>query len=181
MFTYQIDDDISLVQMMPYMADDLYALIEKNRAHLEPWFPWAERTKSVDDITNFLQSCLEKQAKNEGFEAIITYQGKMAGVIGCHNWSHKRKIAEIGYWLDQDMQGKGIMHAAATAMINAFFNEYGMNRIVIRARSQNAPSCNVAKKLGFTHESTEQDGDCDQNGVFYDYEIYRLLAREWKS
>lgn len=181
MFTYQIDDDISLKQIMPYMADEFHALIEKNRGYLNPWFPWVEKTTSVADTSNFLKSCLDKQAKNEGFEAMISFQGKIVGIIGCHNWSNSRKVAEIGYWLDQDMQGKGIMHAAATAMINAFFNEYGMNRIVIRARSHNAPSCNVAKKLGFTHESTEQDGDCDQNGVFYDYEIYRLLAREWKS
>ena len=181
MFIHQIDENISLRQMGHHMADEAYALVKKNETHLTSWFPWVARTKSVDDTTNFIKSCIEKQANDAGFEAFIYYQDKMVGVIGYHNWSKSRKLAEIGYWLDADMQGKGIMHVAASAMIDMAFHDFNLNRIVIMARSHNAASRNVAQKLGFTHESTERDGDCDKNGVFYDFEIYSLLAREWKS
>ncbi len=49
----------------------------------------------------------------------------------------------------------------------------------IKARSQNHASQHVASALGFTHEGTEREADCDAKGHFYNMECYSLLESEW--
>ena len=88
------------------------------------------------------------------------------------------RITEIGYWLSEKAQGKGIMTRAVKKLIAFAFEERGMNRIVIKCAVGNTKSKNIPKRLGFTYEGTERDGELLAGGIYTDIEVYSLLKRD---
>jgi ribosomal-protein-serine acetyltransferase len=88
--------------------------------------------------------------------------------------------ADIGYWLSEHYNGRGFMTAAVEKLIQIGFEEYGLNRQVIRAMSHNSASRNVAERLSFTHEGCQRQA-ANQYGTYYDLEVYSLLKSEWSA
>ena len=74
-------------------------------------------------------------------------------VIFATHFSLTGKNAELGYWLDIDYTGKGIMQEAISLLEKELFNK-GLVKIIIKADTQNDKSAQVAKKLGYTLEAT---------------------------
>ncbi|MCK6441038.1 MAG: GNAT family N-acetyltransferase, partial [Planctomycetes bacterium] len=94
------------------------------------------------------------------------------------DWSHKR--TEIGYWLDELYQGRGIMTRAVNALMTYGFEELKLNAIRIRCATGNAASRAIPERLGFAHEGTARQWEC-LYGVYHDSEGYSMLASEWKE
>jgi len=67
---------------------------------------------------------------------------------------------EIGYWLRDDVTGRGYATEAARAMLSLARRLPGMRRVEIRCDSRNAPSMAVAERLGF-HRAAESVGSFD--------------------
>lgn len=57
------------------------------------------------------------------------------------------------------------------------FEKLELNKILIRAATENSASNNVAKRLGFRLEGVLRD-DVQLNGVFYDGAVYGLLRQD---
>ncbi len=85
----------------------------------------------------------------------------------------------IGYWLGGEYEGKGIMTRACTALIDYGFGELGLNRIVIRASTENTRSQAVPLRLGFTREGVERQAEW-LNDHFIDMIVYSMLRSEWQ-
>jgi ribosomal-protein-serine acetyltransferase len=116
--------------------------------------------------------------KDLGFSLCIFYQGKMVGTVGLHYIDKSDFKTEIGYWLSEDQQGKGIMHRSCLALIDYCFNVLKLHRIEIRCTVHNMASQRVAKKLGFKQEGILRDASY-HNGAFYDIIVYSMLAYEF--
>jgi RimJ/RimL family protein N-acetyltransferase len=56
---------------------------------------------------------------------------------------------EIGYWLREDVTGRGYATEAARAMLTLAAGMEGMLQVEIRCDAQNAPSAAVPARLGF--------------------------------
>ncbi|MBH1988537.1 MAG: GNAT family N-acetyltransferase [Myxococcaceae bacterium] len=151
----------------------LYHLLLKNKEHLAPWFEWAHDIGSILDCTEFIQ-----QSQNRDFG--IWNDGTMIGVVGHHaiNWRHKH--AEIGYWIAQDWQGKGLVQQAASSLIAYLLHQYQLNRIEILCTVHNQRSRKLAEKLGFTYEGIQREGYLFRDR-YWDVACYSLLAREFRA
>jgi ribosomal-protein-serine acetyltransferase len=101
------------------------------------------------------------------------------GACGYARMSWEKRMAEIGYWLDKDMQGKGIITRATRALVTCAFQEYGLNKVEIHAAVGNKRSRAVPERLGFTQEGILRQAQW-LNGRAHDMVIYRILASEWK-
>jgi hypothetical protein len=77
---------------------------------------------------------------------------KLVGDIGYHpiDWADRK--AEIGYWLGESFQGKGLMTEACKTLITYAFAELGLNKVEIHCAAENIRSCAIPKRLGFTQE-----------------------------
>lgn len=94
-------------------------------------------------------------------------------------WVDKtNKIAEIGYWLDKDFQGKGIMVNTVKFLINYGFKKLKLEKLIISVVRENLKSLTIQKKLGFTHEKTLKNTPCP-NCNFLDHEIYSIQKKDW--
>lgn len=60
--------------------------------------------------------------------------------------------AHIGYWIDRNFANRGYTSQAVLLVSDFGFLQLGLHRIEINVRPENAASCRVAEKAGFTFE-----------------------------
>lgn len=65
-------------------------------------------------------------------------------------------MANIGYWIDRDQAGRGLMPAAIALATDYCFQVLGLHRVEINIRPENAPSLRVVQKLGFRDEGRRE-------------------------
>ena len=180
MFYTTIGDGAELRLLEERHAARLFALVDRNRAHLREWLPWLDTNTSVEASLHFIRHALQQFANNDGFQAGIWFEGDLAGVIGYHaiDWAN-RKTA-LGYWLGASFQGKGLMTRACQALVDYAFNELDLNRLEIRCAVGNTRSCAIPQRLGFQQEGLLRQVEWLYDH-FVDHVVYSVLAREWHA
>ncbi len=178
MFTCRIDDSLELRPLEPAHADDLYAVVEANRAYLRRWMGWVDKTKSVDDIRDFIRRSLEQHARDDGFVAGVWHEGRIVGTIGMLYLRTEPRRTEIGYWLAEPLQGKGIITRGCRRLLDHLFGEPRLNRVEIRCATENHRSRAIAQRLGFKEEGVLRQMQVI-DGQFVDPAVYGMLAGEW--
>ena len=104
------------------------------------------------------------QQDAETFIAFVTQQdqptvwaievaGEAAGTIGITLGTDIERVgAEIGYWLGEPYWGRGITTEALTAVTKSSLAHFQLQRIFALPFANNAPSCRVLEKAGYTRE-----------------------------
>lgn len=174
----QVDEDLQLRPHEMCYAEMLFALTERNQAHLSAWQSWASET-SLESQKAFVKQALYGFAEGRSLEMGIWYRGQLVGAIGLHDIDEADSKGEIGYWLDAAMQGKGIVTRACRIMTSYAFTHYALHRVEIHCAAGNQRSRAVPERLGFT-----QDGIMRQSqllhGQYVDMVIYSMLVDEWQ-
>ncbi|CAM3478707.1 GNAT family protein [Hydrogenibacillus schlegelii] len=179
MFELIADEEVALKPLSYREVPALYALTDRHRDRLSVWLPWVRR-HTLTDTYAFVDQSMAQLRRNEGFQAGIFYRGTLVGVIGYHRIDWENKKTSLGYWLDPTVQGRGIMTRAARTMVDHAFFHLGLNRLEIRAATENTRSRRVAERLGFTLEGIIREAEW-LGDRFVDHAVYGLLAREWKA
>jgi [ribosomal protein S5]-alanine N-acetyltransferase len=78
--------------------------------------------------------------------------GSLIGHVGL---SPARGSVEIGYGIEQQLQGKGLASEAARAMSGWALTELGLPEVLGLVAAGNLRSCRVLEKAGFVRESDE--------------------------
>jgi ribosomal-protein-serine acetyltransferase len=180
MFRLALSEGIELRLVEERHAEAMFAVVDRNRAYLREWLPWVDATTGPASVVEFIRKTLHQFARNEGFAVGIWAAGQYFGGVGFHtiNWVDRK--VEIGYWLDREQQGKGLMSASCRAMIAHAFEELKLNRVEIRCATGNQPSNRVAQRLGFRLEGTLRSAGL-LYGTYHDLNIYGLLVSEWEE
>ena len=177
MFALTVDDEIELRLVEQRHVDALQTLIERNLDHLRPWMPWVHEDASRDGLASWVRLSLERHAAGNGFYAAIWHRTEIAGTIGL-DVNQRQRSAEIGYWLDRDLQGGGLITRSVRALVGACFGDLGLHRVEILCSPENVRSCAVAERLGFVHEGilreAERIGD-----RYQDLAVYGMLSADW--
>ena len=178
MFSCDVGGGVSLTLIDKGDAEELFALVDDSRMYLRDWLPWVDAHASVEDTHTFIASSQKQYADGNGFQCCIRHQDKIVGVIGFHriDWFHKH--AEIGYWLAEHAQGRGIMTRCCRALVDFAFKDYKLHRIEIIAAVANKKSRAIPERLGFTYEGTLRGKEW-LNDHFVDGAVYSMLDDEW--
>ncbi|WP_270322003.1 GNAT family N-acetyltransferase [Weissella confusa] len=91
----------------------------------------------------------------------------------------KQNLAEIGYALNKDYWGKGIMTEALIAGIKIGFETLGLNRIQTDHAPENIGSGRVMEKAGMQYEGTLRQFERLPNGQYVDSKIYSILSSDY--
>lgn len=177
-FSLRIDEQIELRLLEQRHADELFALVQENRNYLREWLPWVDETHSVADSQKFIQESLMQMAQNKGFQAGIWFDRQIVGVIGYFRLSWVNKRVEIGYWLGERFQGKGLITKACRTLVDYAFKELGLNRVEIRCALGNTKSRQIPERLGFFLEGVLRQ-DAWLHDHLVDLVVYGILASEW--
>jgi len=160
-------------------AAAIYQLIDSSRQYLRQWLPFVDHSHAVADTEQFLRSVTSPANTTEKV-FVILYHEQVAGIIGFKGIDRLNNKVEIGYWLGQDFQGKGLMYRACSTLVAYAFEQMRMNRIQINVGVGNTRSSNIPKKLGFRLEGIQRAGEL-LNGTYHDLEMYSLLQKEWEG
>ncbi len=173
----QVLDDVVLSPLSEKDIPDIFNTLNNERDYMRVWLPFVDSTHEIDDTRNFVISNLGTVDKH----FTISYQGKIVGLVGFKDTDSANKKTEIGYWLSQHAQGKGIMVHSVLKLIEYAFSEMGMNRIQIKVAVENHRSKQIPEKLGFLLEGVERDGELLVDNVYTDINVYSLLKKEFKD
>ena len=176
-FTLAVDSVIELRQLERGEAAMLFALTEKNCTYLRRWLPWLDDTYSVDDSRAFIESGHERYANRESMELGVWHRSSLVGMVAFNQFAWGSRGGELGYWLDAEAQGSGLMTRACRALMAHGFSELDLHRVEIRCAVNNLKSRAIPERLGFRHEGRLREVEWLYDH-FVDQIVYGLLARE---
>ncbi len=179
MFTCKLDEYAELKPLELHQADDLFQLVDENRAYLRQWLSWVDRNTRLQDSQVFIEQSLKEYAERKELQAGIWSNNKLVGLIGFHQVDWMNKRTSIGYWIAEECQGKGLVTRACQAMMEYVFKELQLNRVEIYCATDNLRSQKIPERLGF-----KKEGVFRQAAWLYDHfedlVVYSMLAEEWK-
>lgn len=171
----ELDDDVYLRPPRKDDVDRVLEIVTRNYDHLRTFMEWAKPDYDESDARAWLDRAV---GNPEAMNFLICRGDKMIGTMGFAEFDHAAGVTEIGYWIDREEEGKGIMGRACRRLVDFAFDELGMNRIQIRCASANVRSAAIPKKLGFRLEGIQRQ-HIMRNGKIYDFMIFGLLRDEW--
>ena len=84
---------------------------------------------------------------------VLTYDGRLVGQVTVSGITYgSLRAAHIGYWIDQQYAGHGLMPFAVAMACDHLLGTLRLHRVEIAMRVENEPSRRVAEKLGFRFE-----------------------------
>ncbi|MFD2178434.1 GNAT family N-acetyltransferase [Veronia pacifica] len=180
MFTIDIDNEISLALVQPSFAAKLYKIVSSQQEYLNQWLPWPKYCQKEQDFDGFIKSSLAAFAENKGMTTAIIYQGELVGIVSYNDISLALKKGVIGYWLSEPFQGKGIISRAVSMIIHMGFEHYQLEKVEIRAATENIASRSVAERLHFELEGVITNAE-NLHGRIIDHAVYGLSFDTWQS
>jgi RimJ/RimL family protein N-acetyltransferase len=105
----------------------------------------------------------------------ITINDEVAGGIGLEpRQDVYRKTAILGYWLSEELWGRGIMPEAVKLVTEYAFKKLDFIRIQASVYSKNPASMRVLEKAGYIKEGIMRNAVIKQ-GVIMDEHLYAIL------
>lgn len=109
---------------------------------------------TISDAKDFISSMLSADTNNV-FAWAIAVDHIAVGSIGVFRKDNVHRLtAEMGYYIDEDYWGKGIVTEAVKQACAYIFDKTDIVRIFADPYSFNSGSCRVLEKAGFTYEGT---------------------------
>ncbi len=173
-----LSEETELRVVHPDDAEELFAVIERNRERLREWLPWVVPEYSLESARNFLANSAAETAERRGLTMTIRHRGAICGAISLHRINERPRNTSIGYWLDEAHQGKGIMTAACRAMVTKGFRNFGLHRIEIRCATWNHRSSAIPRRLEFLEEGILREAEW-LHDRWVDLRVFSMLAQDW--
>src|SRR5688572_8167019 len=105
-------------------AEKYFTLVENNRKRLEDFFSGTvAKTKTVEDTKKFLTELMERTAAKTFFPYGIFDRdtNEIIGYIHVMNFDWNIPKAEIGFFIDSNFAGKGIISKAVVVLMDYYF------------------------------------------------------------
>ncbi len=164
----------------PWMAEEFLTHIDRGRATIDPWIPWASFSTDLASARATLQRYADKQAADAGRIDGIWLEGTLVGGVMFPRFDAATGNCEIGVWSEPAGEGHGLITAAARLLVAYAFEERGMQRIEWITTPRNKRSSAVAQRLGMTLDGVLRK-EFSHHGERLDSEVWSLLAEEWKG
>ncbi|MFM6974298.1 MAG: GNAT family N-acetyltransferase [Agromyces sp.] len=177
------DGDCSVRMIRRRDAHELHGLLSANRTWLEPWeatYPSqrASVQPSLADIRASIRVLRRQARAGSTVPCVIEWRGRMVGQLNVSSVARgSLSSAVIGYWIAEDAAGQGLTTRAVALITDWCFSSFGLHRMEICVRPENAASQRVVQKLGFRFEGLRRRF-IHINGAWADHFCYALVREE---
>lgn len=164
------------------LPEELYKLIDKNKNHIGKTFPVTlANSDSPKKAENFLAVSLHKEKNKEGyyFYARNTKTNALIGYLCVKTIDYRISKCELGYFIDEDFQGKGITSNMVANALDFCFGELVMNKVFICTSEINLASQRIALKHNFKQEGILRDEFRNGDGELQNTVYFGLLKSEY--
>jgi ribosomal-protein-serine acetyltransferase len=177
---FVIDRSTSLRVLHEDDVRELFELTDDNRANLRRWLPWLDVVTREADTRAYVRSTIKQRKEGRGPVFGIFHESNLAGVVGFLPIDRVNRFGEIGYWLAENRQGRGIMTESCRFVVRYGFLTLDLNRIQIAAAVENRQSRAIPERLGFELEGILRARE-NLYGTFVDHAVYALLRSEFDA
>jgi ribosomal-protein-serine acetyltransferase len=174
-----IDHEIRIELIEEKHIQPIFEMVDGNRNHLRQWLPFVDKMQTVEFAQNFVKETQQRNQEGNEFAFVIIDNETFVGRIGVYKIDNKNKIGEIGYWIIQDSQGKGIATKCCKQLIEFCFRELRLNRIEIKCGTGNLKSATIPQRLNFTKEGIMRQAELLYD-EFIDLNLFSLLNNDEK-
>jgi ribosomal-protein-alanine N-acetyltransferase len=114
----------------------------------------------------------------QGMPFVVEVGGVFAGQVTVNNIVRgSAQFASVGYWLDRELAGRGVMPTAVALVIDHCFRAAGLHRIEVAIRPENSNSLRVMEKLSIP-EVGYAPRYLHIDGAWRDHRIYAITVEE---
>ena len=179
-FALRLDDELALRLRERHHAGELYARIDAERDHLVAGtLTWA-RDLTPEGAERMVVTGLDQFRRGDGWQADLCWRGRAVGSLGLHFLDGPGGSTEVGYWLQREFEGRGLVTRAMRGLHRHFFEGRGLERVAIGTVRGNDRSEAVVRRLGYRPEAVLRHALLvgDEPG---DLAFYGLLRSEWAA
>ncbi|MGL5833447.1 MAG: GNAT family N-acetyltransferase [Waterburya sp.] len=159
------------------VEEDWQELLSLHQRSKEFHFPWVFPSLTQEDYQTYLCRC-----RNEDFEGLLVCNLSSMKIVGVANLSQifygAFQNAYLGYYVDVDFAGQGLMLEGIRLVINHAFYTLGLHRVEANIQPENTASINLVKRLGFTKEGFSRRY-LKINEKWCDHERWALTSENW--
>lgn len=159
--------------------------LRRNASHLRPWTPTPKPGDDPWSLTSVSQSVLAQRREwkaGQAFAMLLFPREDDGRVIGRIALGAVRRgpfqNAYLGYWIDFERQGHGLMTEAVAAATSFAFGPAGLHRVQAAVMPDNAASLRVLEKAGYRKEGTARNY-LNIAGQWADHVLYAVTIEDW--
>jgi [ribosomal protein S5]-alanine N-acetyltransferase len=177
------DGELTVRPLSTADADAWRSARQRNAAWLVPWDatvpPGGEARPS--SFKNLVRRLTRQARHGTTYPFAIELDHRFAGQVTVNNVVRgSAMFASVGYWIDKEFAGRGVMPRAVAMVIDHCFTTAGLHRIEVAIRPENSNSLRVVEKLGirevgYAPKYLHIDGD------WRDHRIYAITAEECRE
>ena len=173
-----------LVTLRPSAERDIDSIFNACQDPLIPAFTTVPANYTIDHAIDFVRSDPFSFSERRELRFVIDYGNgddlRFAGVISLHTINIKNHTAEIGYWMEKSMRGKGIGTIAAKMITDYGFRSLGFRRIDGLADVENTASQKLLTSAGFQKEGILRNKVTRDDGRQIDMALFATTDITWK-
>ena len=140
------------------------------------------RSTCVEDMHELIEKVHADAEETIGISWGIQFRDSpgLIGSIGLYRIQKEHFRAEVGYILNPNHWGQGLMTEALKAVLKTSFEQFGFHSIEADTDPENVASNRILERNGFRLEGQFKD-KFYFDGKFYDTNIYSILASEFSN
>lgn len=159
-------------------AKAFFTLIDNNKKRLETFFAGTiSDTKTLLETEQYCQEIIERRRRKSYYPFLIktNIDHQLIGLIDVKNIDWQIPKAELGYFIDADFEGKGIITKGVGLVVKYLVAEFNFLKLFCRANDKNIGSTYVALRNGFELEGTIRRDYRTSSGEIVDLNYYGKL------
>jgi ribosomal-protein-alanine N-acetyltransferase len=176
-----------LVLRPPRTGDvpELRRAMRANFGHLRPWSAAPSAGEDPASLTGVSRAVIRHRGewkRGQAFVFLLTPRGHEARVLGRVALGGVLlgafRSAYLGYWIDAEHQGHGLMTEAVRATTGFAFEAAGLHRVQAAVMPRNTASQRVLAKVGYRQEGLALRYLCIA-GAWEDHALFAMTSEEW--
>jgi ribosomal-protein-serine acetyltransferase len=164
-----VDNEITLKQISEDFTNELFKLAQNNFSNkLCYWCPGIKKTYSTRESTlAYIIDAKSKFDEDGTPDFLIFLNNNLAGMISLSPLDSSQTKSEIGYWLGEEFEGKGLISRSFPIVLDYAQKSLGLVAVELSTAVTNIRSQKLPNKFKFTREKivpnveTLEDGPVD--------------------
>ncbi len=178
-----------LVLRPPATTDvpELRRVLRANAEHLRPWSVAPTPGEDPASLASVSRTVLRNRRdwkRGQSFVLLLAPRENERRVIGRIALGGVLlgafQNAYLGYWIDAEHQGRGLMTEAVRAATRFAFQIASLHRVQAAVMPRNLGSQRVLEKAGYRREGTAQRYLCIA-GTWEDHVLFAVTCEEWRE
>ncbi len=166
---------------------EMRRVLRTNSVHLRPWSIAPAPGEDVASLASVSRSVLQNRRewkRGQTFVFLMALRADEKRVIGRVTLGAVLRgafqNAYLGYWIDKEQQGHGLMTEAVLATTSFAFSAAGLHRVQAAVMPRNEGSLRVLAKAGYRREGVAERYLCIA-GKWEDHVIFATTSEEWSA